>query len=492
MTFERHDKPDRPFIMFNPFQLLFRRNRRRGQVAVFLLMVLTALAFVLLWNVDIHRIITTKTRSQNAGDAAALAGARWQGIGINLVGELNLLHALALSANDAVAVDAITNVQARVLFTAPLMGFAAAQTAAKNNGMYVNDAFGQIVLQHAQDVRHYGDLIGGIPIFAPPFDHAWEEYADMLEGIAGDGVAAGPDNTYFYNDSTGGHILLDHDFYNAIAGKTWCWFFLNHPTLLQEYTDYHWWPPLPPPASQIVYNCEFLPLWLVPTTIRLDQIFTNTTDLLDEAARENVDMTGFIATNVMTRNETWYEYDRSHWGPWTQMATDGPDPFPLAGPVRPEYNYVGADVMFRVSASVDRMTPGLSGSGPSQDKILWTAAAKPFGAVGPAGARLVPTHYGLVLPSFSQVRLIPIDACSGSGNGSFDVDWRTHVNEHLPLYLSTGPQNNGCWYCSQLTIWENPAFRQEGIAWLSTNSYRCILPPGGGGGGNGGGTSHGH
>ena len=45
-------------------------------MAIFLLMLLTVLAFVFLWHVDIHRMITAKTRSRNAGDAAALAGAR--------------------------------------------------------------------------------------------------------------------------------------------------------------------------------------------------------------------------------------------------------------------------------------------------------------------------------------------------------------------------------------------------------------------------------
>lgn len=480
-------------------QNMFGRNRRRGQVAVFLLMLLTVLAFVLLWDVDIHHIITTKTRSQNAGDAAALAGARWQGIGINLVGELNLLHALALSANDAAAVEAITNMQARVLFTAPLMGFAAAQVAAKNNGMYAEDEFKQLVLQHAQDVANYGDEVGGVSIFSQPYDNAWKDYAAMLEAIATDGIAAGPDNTYFYNDSTGGNILLDKAFYNAVAGQIWCWFYnedpyFQYPRPLYDYSNYTYWPKPPPPSPQVVYNSEFLPLWLMPQTIPIDQIHSNTADLLEEAAREGVDMTGFIATNVTSKTETWYVYESSRWGAWALMATNGPGAFPLTGTVKPEYDYAGADVMFRVQASVTRMTPGLDNSANS-NSILWTAAAKPFGAVGPDTAtRLVPSSYGLVLPSFSAVRLIPIDACSGSGNGAFDIAWRHHVDVDLPLYLNTGAINNDCWYCQQLAIWENQAFRQTGLDWLSTNHYLCVRSTGGGGGGggNGGGTSHGH
>jgi hypothetical protein len=478
-------------------QRLFRRDRRRGQVAIFLLMLLAALAFVLLWNVDIHRIITAKSRSQNAGDAAALAGARWQGIGLNLVGELNLLHMLALSVNDTVAVDAITNVQARVLFTAPLTGVAAAQVAAKNNGMYADDGFTQLVRDHADDVRHYGDLFAGIPIFTEPYEHAWDEYADMLVSLAGDGIAAGPDNTYFYNDSIGGHILRSRAFYDAVAGKTWCWFFLNQPTLLASYTGYQWWPPLPPPTPQRVYNCEFLPLWLTPQTFALNQRFATTNrfnDVLDQAARRGVDMAGIDTTNVLARSETWYMYNTSWWGAWTQFDVNGDPPFPATGPVRPQYDYAGADAMFRVYATVNRMTPGLGGNGSTiSDDILWTAAAKPFGCVGPDTDPLVPTSYGLVLPAFTDVRLIPVDTCSGSGNGTFDLEWRRHVDQHLPQYVQSGPQNNGCWFCAQLVTWENPAFRQEGIDWLAINSYRCTMGGGGGGGGTrSGGTRRGH
>ena len=468
-------------------QIALRRGNRRGQIAIFLLLLLTVLAFVFLWHVDIHRIVTGKTRSRNAGDAAALAGARWQGIGLNLVGELNLLHAMALSANDAVAVNAITNMQARVLFTAPLMGLAAAQVAAKNNGMYAEAAYARLILQHAAEVRHYGDIIGGVPLFVQPFDRAWEEYATLLEAIASDGIAAGPDNTFLYGDSTGGHILLDRNFYTAVACKWWCWFFLYHSGLLQAYTDYHWWPPLPPPDPRIFFNSEYLPLWLRPDTVQLRAILS-TASLLDEAARDGVNMTGFIETNVMFRNETWNVYN-SWWGPWSLMDTNT---FPLAGTLKPEYDYAGADVMMRVQASINRMTPGLDNSSGS-NSILWTAAAKPFGALGAGTATpLVPAAYGLVLPCFSAVRLIPIDACSGSGNGSFDIGWRQHVNVHLPIYLASGAITPGCWYCQQLVTWEVPAFRQEGIVWLATNSYRCTLPSNPKGTIRGGGTPHGH
>ena len=49
-----------------------------------------------------------------------------------------------------------------------------------------------------------------------------------------------------------------------------------------------------------------------------------------------------------------------------------------------------------------------------------------------------------------------------------------------------------CMYCSDLVRWENPGFRQAGVAWLQNNWTNCITRKGGGGGSSGGGSSHGH
>jgi hypothetical protein len=317
------------------FTLRHSRFPRRGQVAVFLLMLLTALAFVLLWNVDLHRLITTKTRSQNAGDAAALAGARWQGISLNLVGELNLLHALALSVpGNAAAVEASTNIQARVLFTGPLLGLAAAQVAAKNNGMYADDGFRQHVLDLADEVAGYGSSVGGAPAIPPPYDGAWPEYEAMLRAIAGDGIAADPGRFFFNWNLTGDQILLDPSFYDAVAGKTWCWFFLRHPRLLQDYTDHTYWGQVAT-GTQTVYDCGFLPLWVRPVTVPLGRLIS-ASNLLAEAGREQVDMTGFDPASTGRVDETWYEYDPAWWGPWSLMSLSGDHPFPATGPVKPE------------------------------------------------------------------------------------------------------------------------------------------------------------
>ena len=129
------------------------------------------------------------------------------------------------------------------------------------------------------------------------------------------------------------------------------------------------------------------------------------------------------------------------------------------------------------------------------DDILWTAAAKPFGYLesdDDDGLRLRPDAYGIVLPAFRDVRLIPIDAGSGGAGGAFDIGWRRHLDEHLPLYTSTGALDDGCRYCRLIDTFEDSDCRRQGIDWLLVNSDRCTLPSPGGGGGGGGGTRRGH
>ena len=217
-------------------------HRRSGQTMVFFILVLVILFFIVLWNFDLHKILHVKAVSQNAGDAAALMAARWQGITLNLIGDLNIMHALALSTGDTPAAASITNIQARLCYTGPMIAMMGAQQAAKNNGVYVNDGFTDRLREHARRVRHdypsrHGP--GGSMLFPEPYPGCWTDYADMLDLIVNDGVAAGPDNARLYSDAAGGgHMLLRPDFYEAIAGRSWCWFFRNAPTLLDDYRNF--------------------------------------------------------------------------------------------------------------------------------------------------------------------------------------------------------------------------------------------------------------
>ena len=467
-------------------------RRAAGQAIVFLLLALTALAFVLIFSVDLHRIIQRKNQTQNAGDAAALAAARWQGATINLVGELNLLHALALAAENESAVHAITNMQARLCFTGPLTGLFAAQFAAKQNRTFVNPDMTTLVKEHASLVRSlYGALFDGAHYFQEPWPGAWNDYADMLDQIAADGIAAGPDNTQFFLDPSSGHTLLTKAFYEAILGRNWCWFHLRARGLLQNYQGFTDWPALPDPARSDYANSEVFGVGLHPFTCPIETLFSPETlaGVFQASGRGDITADYLATTNLTEAHETWYLYNSGDWGSWVRIRPD--DNFPVAGQVRPEYDVAGGDVVVRVNASVERLTPGISGSSRS-DTIVWSAAAKPFGYLEEgAERRRVTAASAFVLPAFRNVRLIPVDAATGSENNSADLEWVRHVRSHLHPYLEQGPQKNNCRYCDALALWEISELRQQGIEWLALYSGNC-REPGGSGPRRGGGTRRGH
>ena len=98
----------------------------------------------------------------------------------------------------------------------------------------------------------------------------------------------------------------------------------------------------------------------------------------------------------------------------------------------------------------------------------------------------------LVIPAFTDTRLVALDAVGGANLATADYDWVTHIRDHLGAYMENGPRyGSSCYYCAQLVTWERASFRREGSTWLKFNSHTCHRPVGGGPGGHGG-TSHGH
>jgi hypothetical protein len=466
---------------------------------IFFLMVLVILVFVVLWNYDLHKILYVKSIAQNGGDSAALVAARWQGITLNLIGDLNIIHALAIKSDgtDADVAASISNIQARLCYVGPMIAFMAAQQAAKNNHVFQNDAYSQYTLHHADEVRYNypsATTPSGIPLFPEPYPGCWNEYADMMELIGHDGVAAGADNAHFYSDCTGDHILLQVEFYDAIAGKDWCWWYHNAPTLLQDYVNFFpcWWPPLPDIPHIQYINSEIFGLGLDKIVTSLSAFAdppSSLSSLIEDLATERQLGAPPLSTNFVETKATWFCYNSAFWSPWNAMDTSGDDPFPATGSIKPQYDYAGADAAIRIEATASRLTPGPRGAGVS-NTITWTAAAKPFGYLNDTDC---PNSFGIVLPAFHEVALIPVDASSAPSGGSYNLPWREHIEQHLPLYMMNGPGASSCWYCQQLLTWEDPAFRQEGVVWLSSNSYQCVASGGGGGGGHhGGGTHRGH
>ena len=147
-------------------------RKERGQVLILALIALLVLVLAIFILFDVSNIIRAKVKAQNAVDAAALTGANWQRHTLNLVGELNLINATTALMSDpnfmraesdredeefsldraitqrqllAKTTRTINQMQQRVLFIVPLIGFGAAQQTAKNNGINANEEWGKRV-----------------------------------------------------------------------------------------------------------------------------------------------------------------------------------------------------------------------------------------------------------------------------------------------------------------------------------------------------------
>ena len=479
---------------------------RRGQVALYLVFVLVAIVVLVMANVGVYLAVTAKNRAMNAGDAAALAVAQLQRDLLNEIGQLNVDHLTAAIENRESDCRDIQAMQARRCFLGPLEGIRRGNEAARENGAKANEEMRDLLKQHVIDIRlQYATTP---ELYPEPWDGAWEEYAAELEACLGEGLCAGPDNI-LYLDAASGHPLLSKAFYDAVAGRNWCWFHFNARDLLDGYSGFGDWAPLPASgdATRLLRsaNSEIYSLHLAPKT-------GNVFEVLDPSRENRVAVTNLIcrltgktisdieSSYVITnRSQVWYCYEEEDdvydWRKWREMdLTDSDYGLPLVGSVRPEYDVLGAAAICRVEMK-GRSLLGTAETEVGETTAKWSAAAKPFGTVenedGETDAVTAECNKGFVIPSFDAVRLVPLDAVGGEDLSTADAEWMRHVREDLPAYLRNGPDaTKSCYYCRQLVTWERESFREQGIRWLRNHKDECVRSPGGGG--STGGTSHGH
>ena len=462
---------------------------RKGQVALYLVLVLVAVTILVLVNVGAYLAVTAKNRTMNAGDAAALAVARHQAETLNRIGALNVEHLKAALADDADECARLSEEQARLCFLEPLRGISAGNAAAQANGAKPSDEMREILEQHVIDIRT--TYVTTPDAYPEPWQGAWEEYAQALEVEIGAPIYAGPDNIAFM-DAAGGHLLLYQPFYHAIAGRNWCWFHFYAAGVLENYTGFGDWGPLPSVGDATrqkrCANSEVYSLHLAPRTgSALDLLGTNLVCRLTDKSP------GDLARSSLITNQTqvWFFYDTDAgglWRKWREIDPSGEWQFPVVGPVKPEYDVRGAAAICRVTGDI----PNLLESGEGRT-AKWAAAAKPFGTVEDEDgeAAVVTALKGFVTPAFDAVRLVPIDAVGGANLATADPEWMRHLRNDLPSYLLNGPSaSQGCGYCRQLVDWEKPSVREQGRNWLMYNASSCLRPTEGGTAR--GGTTHGH
>ena len=255
------------------------RHGRSGQTLILAIMILVVILAAVMIFFNVHNAIRAKVKSQDAVDAAALAGANWQMHTLNLIGELNLVKAAeVLISSDALgiaadpdtfmrqkqpgalssrqllqedlerveeekkklrtALDLVTEMQTRISFVGPLIGFGAAQQAAKNNGISANRESGKLIYdffyRNILDDAIYGNeetvpqIING---------YSWRQpYASMIgtlldaseNGNTVNGIAAFPRfSALSMVDTTAkgspfAEFLTSRAFYDAVIGNNWC------------------------------------------------------------------------------------------------------------------------------------------------------------------------------------------------------------------------------------------------------------------------------
>ena len=459
---------------------------RRGQVALYLVAVILAVAILVVMNVSVFLAVRSKNRAMNAGDAAALAVAKHQGELLNQIGQCNIDHLKAAIAGDAEKCAELMERQKRLCFLGPLEALRIGNAAARANGVDrdAGEGMAKILREHAIEIRDV--FINAPELYPEPWDGAWQEYADELEtivGTLGDEMVVGPDNVEFAN-AWRCFPLLSKMFYEAIAGRNWCWFHFNAEWLFDVDSN-----TMPRPdfgesarsANSEVYSLhlEFRPLPPIGEGDEMRRIVMHLTGCT-EAELDNAPL-------LRDEEQVWAFFD-SMWRRWEEMDPFGENAFPIIGQVKPEYDVLGCAAVCRVENGFEDLVDGGEGV------ASWSAAAKPFGFVDnlEGDASPVTALGGLVTPVFFDARLVPVDSVGGSDLSTADFVWMEHVRKHLKAYFATGPYSTGrnCFYCDQLRSWENPAFRAMGKTWLKFHSGTCVRPAGPGEGR--GGAAHGH
>lgn len=477
---------------------------RCGQIAIYLLVVLVAITVLALMNVGIYLSVSAKNRAMNAGDAVALAVARTQGELLNRIGELNVSHLRAvvdLSQQPGISpeesekrylaaafnCDRIMREAREKCFLGPLDGIRMANEWAQKYGITERDDDAEDILR-----QHIDDILNGYAIdpeqYPEPWEGAWREYASALGAAIGGGLYAAPENNLFV-DAAGGHLLLNPQFYSAIEGRNWCWFHFNAPGVVENWSGIRDWGPLPTADDATrrrrCSNSEIYSLNLEAKTGSAMQIFGSEQIMRIIGCSEQDLLDSAFVTN---QEQVWYFYDSDLWRKWYEIdpnpnSYNGDGGFPVVGKVRREYDVRGCAAVCRVTKSYANVI-----FNDEECITRWVAAAKPFGLVLDDRGELL--ENGFVMPSFDQVRLVPLDAVGGCDEERPNLDMLPHIRNCLSEYLANGSLSPGCYYCNQLQKWADPSIHAEARDWLTSNARTCVRPvPGGSGRG---GTRHGH
>lgn len=234
-----------------------RKNNNSGQVLILGIVMLLILLFAVFFFFDIHNVLRGKLKLEIAEQSAALTAARWQAESLNLVGEINLLIAterVLLDENidipdhlkeeevtdfdrGAARILALNEMQSRVTFIGPLIALAAAQQAAKNNGITPVKGSANYqgtprnVADDFSEYQHRLNSENNIYSAANNINingYAWKEpYKKLISEIRSNGIAVRPNAMVVGIEGIHPAYLGDESLYAAIIAcekgyPSWC------------------------------------------------------------------------------------------------------------------------------------------------------------------------------------------------------------------------------------------------------------------------------
>lgn len=423
------------------------RSGKRGQVAIFLVLILAGLALLFALNVDVFTSSRAKIRLQNAADASAIALARWQGITLNMIGELNLAHLAAVSHSNETAIAGIVALQQRLAYIGPTIGFKAANDAAKANGIEISS-----------DMTRIPQLVSEL------MD---EDYRRMLEVVFHNGIRAGVDNAAFGN-------FPNKDLIDAILNNDFR-FLCKYGGGKHQLPDIDFEVPALAFPNSASFGCIGID-WERGTYY--EGSIGTLADIARDCGVDAVTEAGLKTNSVLLARWPWCIYDNGEWHGLPDAFSFAR--FPWLTPLREEYNVSGGCSTIRVEGSV-----ALSSLTATTNFIVAKAAAKAFGSVG--GRRVIDISPSIVLPCFSRVRLIPLGVVAFKRANMADLEY---VDDFLPP-SSGGSSKNDAQKAE--AKYNSDGFRAAAEAWYSQHGHNdadgCYPP--GRGTERGGGTPYG-
>ncbi len=485
-----------------------------GQTLLVSVLVLVILLLASVFLFDLQSIIRGKVKSQAAVDAAALSGAEWQKNTLNMIGELNLIKATTVLMDDYVErkdygnflddpeeiqllkekSDMISNMQARISFVGPMIGFGAAQQAAKNNGIDANDEFSEVVLDHRNRVESEDGMY--ISEEVPPMIPAsnrnngfeWREgYKELIDSVLyqnGDttGVAVAPNTRFMGVPYVVGDNWFDsyanlESIYDAINGNDWC--VLKSILDGEKSFDGKWWGDLEAPnTSNFIEEAEYLPVGVkFVRGTRMEHVFEDNKDIMENYSKQWADDSTLISDVTFATDDNGNEispfpyiqfcrYDNS-WRGYSERYTSVWETF-FNKPFLPGMNYLGCSTRMKAKVQTKLHFKGMDDeegdvtlgeglrfsdsrygeSGESFEEIgksvsrierrqlredveiEVSATAKPIGRLE-GDAVYIPNYVGMVLPVFETTALIPVAMEDQGGLDPFNVDFYRWVTEGL-------------------------------------------------------------